>query len=89
MNYQATHQIAKEELTRWLDEHGLDIQHVTEANIRIGWSSGSPQVVSAWLDVAWWKLDVHGNRYYDQNAKEAAKGHASVPLSSWPALEEL
>lgn len=83
---QATHHIDQVALEAWLGEHSLTPKDVREASIGIGWVRGSAQI-GAWLDVTWYKRNEAGNLYVDpDNRDEAATGHSTIPLASFPPL---
>lgn len=80
-----THTMAEDDVAAWLAEHGLAIDEVVDAVVRIGYPGrhGHP----AWLDVTFYKLNGNGERYADHTGEHVvATGRASVPLRSWPRL---
>lgn len=88
-----SHFIELAEVKRWLGEYGLDPSDIRDIRIEIGRdyrNSGDVGVV-AWLDVTFYLHDTHGARYpigvrYAGLGGEAATGHATIPLRSFPAL---
>ena len=83
---QATHVIALDDLRKWLEQHGLDINDCTHASIEIGRQQGAD--ICAWLDVEFVKYDGEGKPYAVRgpHGSQIATGHAVIPLASWPRL---
>ncbi len=80
----ATHVFRLEEVRVWLAEHGLDVNSITGATIRLSRPSRE-DLIAAWVDVVFYKGDHRGDHYFDAG-DDAARGQASVPLRSLPAL---
>jgi hypothetical protein len=86
VEHQATHIVTLADATQWLAEHGLNIEHTQEAVIRIDGSGPDHHSTCAWLDATFYKLDGRGELYSDSATGDAATGHATIPLASFPRL---
>ena len=84
MNIQGTALIRPEHIREWLAEYGFSPDDVASLYIEIGWRE--PLGVTAWMEVDWYRKDEQGYRYRDPVTDDAARGHSTVPLHSFPAL---
>lgn len=81
----AVNSITTEDCEHWLAEHGLVIDGIAEAAIRLERDQGTATIL-AWLDVTWYKRNTDGAYYLDETGSQAATGSSSIPLKSFPSL---
>jgi hypothetical protein len=83
---QVTHVVALSDALVWLAEHGVDGNEVQRAAVHIDRDGGAH--IRAWLDVTYYLLNEHGERYPDWSVDppEATTAQATIPLRSWPPL---